>query len=59
MIKQHVHDVFEEVRLLRGKEAIVNLVNDQLQLWKGLVVFFCLIPARWGWVGDSRAALLV
>lgn len=48
MIEQHVDDVFEELRLSGREEAIVNLVNGQLQFRKGLVIFFGLIPVAKG-----------
>lgn len=57
MIEQHVDDVFEELRLSGREEAIVNLVNGQLQLWKGLIVFFGLIPvAKGGWMRKEKGA---
>ena len=48
MIEQHVDDVFEELRLSGREEAIVNLVNGQLQFRKGLIIFFGLIPVAKG-----------
>lgn len=57
MIEQHVDDVFEELRLSGREEAIVNLVNGQLQFWKGLIVFFGLIPvAKGGWMRKEKGA---
>lgn len=57
MIEQHVDDVFEELRMSRREEAIVNLVNGQLQFWKGLIVFFGLIPvAKGGWMRKEKGA---
>lgn len=59
MIKQHVDDVFEEIRLSGRKEAIVNLINGQLQFWKGLIIFFCLIPvAKGGQMMGEKTALV-
>lgn len=57
MIEQHVDDVFEELRLSGREEAIVNLVNGQLQFWKGLIVFFGLIPVvKGGWMRKEKGA---
>lgn len=59
MIEQHVDDVFEELRLSRREEAIVNLVNGQLQFWKGLIIFFGLIPvAKGGWMRKEKGVLV-
>ena len=35
------------------------MVDDQLQFWKGLVIFFGLIPVVKGWVGEEEKAVSV
>lgn len=35
------------------------MINGKLQLWKCLVIFFCLVPVGWGCRWEKKKVLLV
>lgn len=46
MVEEHVDHVAEEVRLLWGEEATLDLVNGFLQLGELVVVLLGIVPGR-------------
>lgn len=48
MVEEHVDHIFEEVRLLWGEEATLNLVNGLLQLGELVVVLLGVVPGGEG-----------
>lgn len=48
MVEEHVDHIFEEVRLLWGEEATLNLVNGLLQLGEPVVVLLGIVPGGKG-----------
>lgn len=48
MVEEHVDHVFEEVRLIWGEEAALDLVNGLLQLGEPVVVLLGIVPGREG-----------
>ena len=48
MVEEHIDHIFEEVRLRRGEEAALDLVNGLLQLGEPVVVLLCVVPGREG-----------
>lgn len=51
MVHKHVDDVLEEIRLLGGEEAAVQLVNDLLQLRDAVVVILGTVTGETNGVG--------
>lgn len=48
VVEEHVDHIFEEVRLLWGEEAALNLVNGLLQLGELVVVLLGVVPGGEG-----------
>lgn len=48
VVEKHVDHIFEEVRLLWGEEATLDLVNGLLQLGELVIVLLGIVPGRKG-----------
>ena len=44
MVEEHVDHIFEEIRLIWGEEAALNLVNGLLQLRELVIVLVGIVP---------------
>lgn len=55
MVHEHVDNVLEQVRLLRGEEATAQLFDDLPKLRNSVIVLLGIVPARaYLWSAPAR-----